>query len=358
MHLKQLNLNNFRNYAKSEFKFTKESALIVGLNATGKTNFIEAIYFLAFGKSNKTDRDENSIRFGEGIARVKGAFDSTELEVMLTNGELTGKDNFKKKYLVNGVSKKRADFMGNLYCVLFAPTDLEIVIGSPHYRREFLDEVLSQVDKEYRLAQISFEKGLRQRNALLQKVREFGARNEKEFNYWDDLLIEDGLIITKKRGELIDFMNNSKKEIFDFIIVYDKSIISKERLLQYKNAEVGAGVTLVGPHRDDFVVSMFDKKSTRDVRIFGSRGQQRLVVLQLKLLQLLYMEKTLGFRPLLLLDDIFSELDEGHINLVLESTLLRQGYGGQGQTIMTTTHKEFIPKRLSEGLNVIELDSK
>jgi DNA replication and repair protein RecF len=133
--------------------------------------------------------------------------------------------------------------------------------------------------------------------------------------------------------------------VFDCVLSYDKSIISKERLLQYKNAEVSAGVTLVGPHRDDFCVLM--NKSV-DVEMFGSRGQQRLVVLQLKLLQLSFMEQSLGVRPLFLLDDIFSELDNEHIKLVMEMV-------GLQQTILTTTHGEFIEKNLKKDASVVEL---
>lgn len=342
MYLKHLSLQNFRNYTKSNFDFTKQTTLIVGPNTSGKTNFIESIYFLAMGKSNRENSDENAIAFGKNLSRIKGKANDIELEIVLAT--LGDGDFFRKKYLVNGVAKRRVDFMGNLFCVLFAPSDLEIVIGSPHFRRDFLNDVLAQIDRDYRLAENSFEKGLRQRNALLQKAREFGKRNEKEFLYWDSLLIDAGNVITKKREELVGFINKSKKEIFDFVITYDKSIISKERLLQYKDAEVGSGVTLVGPHRDDLIIRM----NTKDVRIFGSRGQQRLVVLQLKLLQMQYMEKFLGFRPLLLLDDIFSELDEGHINLVLEQI-------GNQQTIITTTHKEFVPKRLLKDIEAIEL---
>lgn len=346
MFLKHLSLQNFRNYTKSSFNFTKQTTLIVGPNTSGKTNFIEAIYLLSMGKTNKDGNDENAIAFSSNLARIKGKTDTVDLEVVLANIE-----TFRKKYLVNGVSKKRLDFMGNLSCVLFAPSDLEIVIGSPGQRRKFLDEVLSQIDRDYRFAKESFERGLRQRNALLQKAREFGGRSEKEFAYWDSLLITSGNVITKKREEFVNFINNFRKDIFDFTVTYDKSIISRERLLQYQQAEIGSGVTLVGPHRDDLVISMFDSKKAvaRDVRIFGSRGQQRLVVLQLKLLQMEYMEKFLGERPTLLLDDIFSELDQGHIDLVLEMV------GGQ-QTIMTTTHKEFIPKKISKDLSTIDLN--
>lgn len=341
MFLKHLTLQNFRNYTKSEFNFSKETTLIIGPNTSGKTNLIEAIFLLALGKSFRTSRDIEIIRFGEEVARVSGEVEE-KLEVVIAANI--------KKYLVNGVSKRRVDFVSNFAAVLFSPLDLDIVIASPSIRRNFLDDVLQMVDRDYRISLIEYVKALRQRNALLEIAKDTGKRSEKQFEYWDNVLIQSGGVITKKRGEFIEFINSSEKNIFDCVLFYDKSIISKERLLQYKDAEVGAGVTLVGPHRDDFSVHMFDNKqqNTHDIKLFGSRGQQRLVVLQLKLLQLSFVEKILGIRPALLLDDVFSELDENHIHLVLELI-------SKQQTIITTTHKEFIPKKLLHDMTVIEL---
>lgn len=351
MILRQLSLQNFRSYTKSEFAFNTKTTLIVGPNTSGKTNLIEAISLLALGKSFRTDKDFQIILFEENVCRVKGEVgetDSTYLEVVMSL------EPQSKKYLVNKVLKRRSDFASHLPIVLFFPSDLDIVVGSPGLRRNFLDFVLEQVDREYRHALLTYSKGLRQRNALLERAKETGKRDEKNFEYWDNLLIENGDIITKKREEFIEFVNASKKDIFNLILEYDKSLISKERLLQYKDAEVGAGVTLVGPHRDDICIRMYPNKispnesESKEIRYYGSRGQQRLTILQLKLLQIEFVEKKLGQRPLLLLDDIFSELDEGHINLVLELI-------GKQQTIITTTHKEFVPKSLFEKMEVIEI---
>lgn len=364
MFLKQLFLQNFRNYSKSEFNFNKDTTLIVGPNTSGKTNLIEAIFFLSTGKSFRTDKDEQVIRFGEEIARLSAGIlpisntanttnNKIELEVIITSGKMDTRGISKKKYLVNGVSKRRIDFIGNLLVVLFSPLDLDMIVGSPSLRRNFLNNVLETVDKDYRLAILEFTKGLRQRNALLDRARETGRRDEKQFEYWDNILIKTGEVITQKREELISFFNSSQKNIFDFVLIYDKSVISKDRLLQYKSAELGAGVTLVGPHRDDFSVDMFDNntKSNHDVKFFGSRGQQRLAVLQLKFFELEFVEKKLSERPILLLDDIFSELDKEHIELVLEMI-------GKQQTIITTTHKEFIEDSFLKEASVIELGSR
>lgn len=346
MILKNIYLQNFRSYEKSEFSF-ENTTLIVGPNTSGKTNLIEAIYLLSSGKSFRTDKDVQMLKFNKEVGRVKGEIEDNELEVVITNGLVNGKSQYKK-FLVNGVAKRRVDFAANLLTVLFSPQDLDIIIDSPSLRRNFLDEVLEQVDREYRIASIAYVKALRQRNALLETTRETGIRNEKQFEYWDNLVIENGTIISSKREEFIEFANSSAKDIFDFVINYDKSLISKERLLQYKEQEVLSGVTLVGPHRDDFSVSMFNssRNTVHDVKFFGSRGQQRLAILQLKMLELLFIEEKLGQRPVLILDDIFSELDEGHINLIFEEI-------GKQQTIMTTTHKEFIPKKLLKTMKII-----
>lgn len=360
--LRSIFLQNFRSYEKQEFSF-ENTTLIVGPNTSGKSNLIESIFLLSSGKSFRTDKDIQMLRFKEDIGRVKarlqtpersdggqGKVNETELEVVITNGKVGGRSQFKK-LMVNAVSKRRFDFSGHLLCVLFSPQDLDIIVDSPNLRRNFLDDILEQTDRDYRVASISYSKSLRQRNALLERTRETNIRSEKQFEYWDNLVIENGSIITKKRQEFIDFLNSSEKEIFDFVVNYDKSEISKNRLLEYKKEEVLAGVTLVGPHRDDFSVSMFNntRNTTHDVKYFGSRGQQRLTILQLKILELLFVEKLLGKRPILLLDDIFSELDREHINLILEEI-------GKQQTIITTTHKEFIPPKLLNKMKVISFN--
>ncbi len=344
MILESVFLQNFRSYGKKEFKFSEKTTLIIGPNTAGKSNLIEAIYFLAKGGSFRIEQDEQLIKFTEDIARIKGKVSDKDLEVVIAQGGVGGKTRPFKKFLVNGVSKRKADFVGNFFAVLFAPNDLEIIIGSPSKRRDFIDNILVQADRDYRLALTFYEKGLRIRNALLHKAKETGTRPEKEFEYWDSLLIVQGQKITKKREGFIQYLNDSKKEILNFQIFYDKSTISRDRLLQYKDAEVGSGVTLVGPHRDDFILSL----KGNDVKFFGSRGQQRLAVLQLKLLELNFIEQATRNKPTLLLDDIFSELDAGHINLVLDMI-------GAQQAIMTTTHEEFIPKRLLKEVSVIEL---
>ena len=319
--------------------------MIIGRNTAGKTNLIESIYLLSTGKSFRTDRDPQMLKLNEEVGRVKGKIPDYELEVVVTNGQVGGQRAMPKRFLVNGVSKRRIDFEGILNAVLFSPQELEIIIGTPSLRRNFFDDVLEQIDREYRVALLEYSKSLRQRNALLSLAKDTGRRSDEQFEYWDSLLISNGQLITKKREELIEKINKAKKDIFDFQMIYDKSEISPSRLLQYKEAEVGAGVTLVGPHRDDFYLLI--GKTDNDIRSFGSRGQQRLAILQLKVLQMDVIEKAIDKKPILLLDDIFSELDAQHIDLVWS---LNHG----GQTIITTTHAEFKPKKMKD-IEMIEL---
>ncbi len=360
MFLSRILLQHFRSYPQADFTFNEGVTCIVGPNTAGKTNLLEAISLLAIGKGFRAEKETELIQFGQEVARVKGQLLSGEgekdkgdkekirLEVVVAQGETAGGRSYLKKYLVNDVPKRRVDFVGQLQSLLFIPADLAVIIGSPSYRRHFFDEVLEVVDREYRQALSSYERALRQRNALLELVRETGQRNQAQFSYWDDLLITNGQIITKKREAFIAFMNKEEKTLLPFRAVYDHSTISEERLLQYKGAEVGSGVTLVGPHRDDFQVLLTVRKEERDARTYGSRGQQRLVVLQLKLLQLAFM-KQMGSQPILLLDDIFSELDEAHIQLVMD---IMKGQ----QTILTTTHKEFLSTKMLRDASMIELE--
>lgn len=353
MLLRSLSLQHFRSYDKAAFTFNPGVTVILGPNTAGKSNLIEAMYLLATGKSFRAEKDLQMIALDQAIARVKGEAEENEgteaLEVVITDVQkVQATRSFSKKYLVNGVPKRRVDFAGILPALLFVPSDLDIITSSPSHRRDFLDAVLELTDRQYRAAKIAYDKALRHRNALLDLVQETGIRNEAQFAYWDDLLITNGQYVTAMREALISFINEQPKTLLPFVVTYDKSTISRERLEQYKGAEIGAGVTLVGPHRDDFFVQLETPSGLQNVRSFGSRGQQRLVVLQLKLLQLSYTEQALGERPLLLLDDIFSELDATHIKEVLQ-IINRQ------QTILTTTHQEFLASDLPEETKVIEL---
>ncbi len=335
--IQKIRLKDFRNFKDSVFEFSPNTTVIIGPNASGKTNLLESLYLLSTGKSFKASLEEEMINYNEELVRVKGLFvNKTILEVVLTKGQISiGNDKYektpRKKMLLNGISKRLVDFAGIFKVVLFAPQDLDLVIQSPSIRRKFLDNVISQVDREYRRALLSYEKGVRQRNRILQKIRDEGS-SRSQLLFWDKLLIKNGDYISEKRQNLISYINTTdplKDQVFT--LIYDKSAISEERLSQYSQEEVAAGTTLVGPHRDDFVF----RERERILSKYGSRGEQRMAVLWLKLAELAYIEKEVEVRPTLLLDDIFSELDDKHRDVVLD-------VAKKQQTIITTADPHFL----------------
>lgn len=347
MTLQSLILQNFRSYSKKTFAFSSETTLIVGPNTAGKTNILEAIMMLATGKSFRADMDREAIAWGKELSVVSGQLsagtEQEKLELYITQGEVGGAKAPIKKYLVNGVPRRMADFVGNLRAVLFWPEHLELVTDSPSLRRRYLDSVLVQVDREYRRNILSYERGLRQRNRLLDLINE-GKANRRQLLFWDQLLIKSGGYITDKRAEYIDFVNRYKMPDVRYQIEYEKSVISESRLEQYKEEEVAAKATLVGPHRDDFTIVIRDKS----LASYGSRGEQRLAVLWMKLAELAYIEKETGERPILLLDDIFSEFDEAHRKLVADLV-------GKQQTVLTSTDEASVPSALVGNAMVIKL---
>lgn len=347
MFISGVNLSRFRNFEKQSFTFSPDTTIISGPNGSGKTNILESIFLLATGKSFKAKIEEEMISYDCEIARIEGWVKGYELgsedeekkklEIVLTKGELrVGEDPVKiekvprKRLLLNGAGKRVVDFAGNLRVVLFGPWDMDLVSESPSIRRKFLDTVLSQTDREYRRAILSYEKGLRQRNRLLYRIREEGL-SRSQLLFWDKLLIKNGDYISNSREEFVNFVNQTPQlNDEDLALLYDKSAISESRLEQYASEEVAAGTTLVGPHRDDFVF----KGEGRELASYGSRGEARMGVLWLKLAELTFIKEKTEEEPVMLLDDIFSELDEGHRKIVVEVIKNRQ-------SIITTADPHF-----------------
>lgn len=352
MILSQITLQSVRSYTKRTFSFSSHTTLIVGVNTAGKTNILEAIYLMASGKSFRADADREMIRWGEELCRVRVTGEETKLEVMITSGVVNGQHAPLKKYLVNGISRRMIDFVGNLRAVLFWPEHLELVTDSPSLRRKYLDMVLVQVDREYRRNLMSYERGLRQRNRLLDLINE-GKATRSQLVFWNQLLVKAGGYLTDRRSEFIIFINAYRIPHVEYRIEYNKSVISDSRLEQYKDEEIAAKSTLVGPHRDDMVFQIKDDEF-RDVSKFASRGEQRLAILWLKLAEVDFIQKKTGERPILLLDDIFSELDKDHRKLVLDVI-------GKQQTVVTSAEQE-VAKLLesvhTSDIAVIQLPSR
>jgi DNA replication and repair protein RecF len=388
--LKTLSLKNFRNYQSAEFTFSPQTTLVVGPNAVGKTNLLEAVYFLATGKSFRAGYDRETIKNGEAFAGIKGLKGIKEggdegLEITILANE-NGENTSSKRFKVNGVKKRMSDFVGNLRAVYFGPEEILLVTGSPSRRRKYLDAVLCQVDREYARALSEYEKVLRQRNRLLLLLREQGDRgNQGELDIWDEKMLTLGSVLTKKRKEMLADFNAWLKDFGLFLLFEQRSWSNKK---EFREREIAAGMTLRGPHRDDFcfmrmgvdgvaapfygahgqaaqsaaatVPSSPRAGGGRNIAVYGSRGEQRLAVLHLKLAELEFISGRVGppassreasragERPILLLDDIFSELDENNRGRVL--SLL-----GKQQTIITSTEADVLDNTSS--INLINLIS-
>lgn len=350
MLLRKVSLLNFRNYKKKEFFLGENGCFLVGKNTSGKTNFLEAVYLLATGKSFRAGREREMIFWGEEVGRVEAEVEiggeKERLEVVIAGkkGRRGG-----KRFKINGVGKRQVDFVGKMAAVLFWPEDLEMITGRPSLRRKYINRVLVQADREYRVSLSAYEKGLRQRNKLLDKIKE-GRGKREQLYFWDRLLIKNGGIVTSKREEFVDFLNKRIDVFYDLEIFYDKSAVSEKRLKKYEREELLAGATLVGPHRDDIKVNLRSRKKKEliDLQRFGSRGEQRLAVLALKLAEVEFLAERFKERPVLLLDDIFSELDKEHRKLVLEKVFNQQ-------TVITATERLIFKREYLEEMRVIEI---
>jgi len=337
--LRKLRLTNFRSYELEIVDLSEGINVVYGPNAFGKTNLLEAIFLLSVGDSFRAKKTEEMVRFGEELGRVQGEITDEQgemmvVEVMVCGGVVMGKKVNKRKYLINGVSKKRKDMVGLLPLVLFRPEDVELISGAPDIRRKFMDKVLLQTDKAYDQSLSTYEQALRRRNKLLDAVRE-GAVTRYSLTFWDGLMIKHGTIIQDKRREFINYINElfAKSELFNKLnLVYDASPISEARLEQYKDAETALGYTLVGPHKDD----LFIREDHRDLSVYGSRGEQRMAVLACKMGEIYFLEERTRKRAVLLLDDIFSELDETHKQEVLRVMVGRQ-------VVVTTADERDVP---------------
>ncbi|MBI3385668.1 DNA replication and repair protein RecF [Candidatus Gottesmanbacteria bacterium] len=352
MNIADITVQNFRSYAKSSFVFSPNTSIIVGPNTSGKTNILEAIMMMATGKSFRADRESEVIEWGKEVARITCRVQEGEtkkLELVITAGFVQGSRAPVKKYTVNDVARRMIEFVGQLRAVLFWPEDMELVTGSPSLRRKYLDTVLVQTDREYRRSLLSYERGLRQRNRLLGSINE-GKADRRQLTFWNQLLIRTGSYLTQARMGLLDFVNRQTIGGAHYVCQYDKSVISESRLDQYKEEEVAAKATLVGPHRDDFFIKEIRKEGAMELSRYGSRGEQRLAVLWLKLAELAYIEESTGERPLLLLDDIFSELDAEHRETVIQLV-------NHQQTIITSAETEVLSmlKKAHIPLEIISL---
>ncbi len=328
--------------------------LIFGPNAAGKTSLLEAIVLLAWGRSHRTSTDGEVIRWGSDVARVEGRAGEDTIEVALVRSGSAGSGSGRKRVRVNGVARRPTALVGLLRTVLFAPEEMLLVVGSPGLRRAALDQIAGQRWPSYGPDLATYGRALQQRNSLLRAIREEQA-TRAELRYWDGPLLESGAAVVSARLRLLDELSEPLRAAHAEIAPEEAAAAGlgiryvtnapmgpdeaprdalARRLAETADKEVWNGTTLVGPHRDDIAFEL----AGRDLAGFASRGQQRTAILAFKLAELDLLTVLDGRPPLLLLDDVFSELDpDRRAHLVRRIAELPQAF------VTTTTLDDLDP---------------
>lgn len=326
MFLKTLQLTDYRNYQKVSLEFKNIVTVLIGDNAQGKSNLLESIYYLATTKSLRASDDDQIIRSGEISAHLHGqaieAFNSSDDPVELEINLTTQAGFLAKSTKINGLSRRIVDYIGNLLVVSFSPEDLNLVTDSPSLRRWHIDMTISQVDRDYKKCLTKYSAITTNKNKLLKAIRE-GQSNLDELTFWNDEQLKLGSQIQNIRRDFFDFVNTvSLPSISPGLTSefrYMPNLLTAERLTDLVQKEIWNGQTLCGPGRDDFHFFAVNELSQhRDLAIYGSRGEQRSIVFNLKLAELLYYKQHTKTTPILLLDDIFSELDDHHRQTIID----------------------------------------
>lgn len=329
MYIKEINLQNFRNYEMANIKIEKGVNIFYGDNAQGKTNILEAIFVASLGKSFRTNKDKELVKENEALTKVEIIFqkEKRENKVSLEIGE-------KKKFFINHVElKKISEVVGKINIVLFTPEDINILKNEPIKRRRFLNIMISQLRPMYIHLLSQYNKILDQRNNYLKQIK-YENKERKNLDIWDEQLIKIGLKIFEYRKEFIEKINEKIRKIHlettenkeEIELRYKNNVINEEeyrrKVKQKQEEDIQKGYTAVGIHRDDFEIYI----NKKNVAIYGSQGQQRSSIISLKLAEaeVVYDEKE--DYPVLLLDDFMSELDKkrvkGFVKRIKENQVL------------------------------------
>ena len=345
MNIRSIELKNFRNYENLEISFDEGTNILFGDNAQGKTNILEAAYMSGTTKSHKGSRDREMIRFGEEEAHLK--------TVVVRGGREYQIDMHLKKNRAKGIAidkipiKKASELFGILNIVFFSPEDLNIIKNGPAERRRFLDSELCQLDRIYLADLTNYNKILAQRNKLLKDMI-YRPSLSDTLPVWDMQLIETGKKIIRRRKQFVDELREIVSDIHyrisgrkeELFLKYEPNIddiFFEDELSRAKEKDKKLCQTSVGPHRDDLLFSIGDV----DIRKYGSQGQQRTSALSLKLSEIELVRKSISDTPVLLLDDVLSELDSSRQNYLLNNI-------SDTQTIITCTGlDEFVRNRFT-----------
>ena len=360
MIIRKLNLINFRNYKKITITLDKKINIFIGDNAQGKTNILESIYFLALTKSYRTT-DLNLINKKYENAKVKGEIKNNNIFKSLTI-ELNQE---KKKVKVNNNEiKKISEYITNLNVILMSPEDINILQGTPAERRNFLNIELSQLSKNYIKKYNEFNKILKIRNNYLKMLYKSSNTDYRYLDSVTENLIEREIDIYQERKNFIDFINNRIDKIYEnitgiknFKVIYETNVdledFSKEKIRKnlinkYKNSlkkEIENGMTIYGPHRDDLQFLI----DNDDIKIYGSQGQQKISIIALKLSEIEIFKEITDTYPILLLDDVFSELDIKNRNKLIDYI------NKDMQVIITTNDTRGINRKFLEEAKIFKV---
>ena len=322
MWINNIKLNNFRNYNNKEIKLHENINVFFGENAQGKTNIIESIFLCSIGKSFRTNKEKELIKFNE---------EKTSVEINYEKSDRTGKIKIeigdKKQVYLNGIKiKKLSELLGNINVVIFTPDDINILKGGPQNRRRFLDIMISQLRPNYMHILNLYIKTMEQRNIYLRQIKE-EHKDENLLDIWDEKLSEYAIKIYEYRKEFIkkiikkldiihkNITNNAEQIELDYITECDSKEKYLKLLKERRKLDIIKGFTTKGVHRDDFMIYI----NKKDIKIFGSQGQNRTAMLSLKLAELQVIYDEIGEYPILLLDDFMSELDKTRRKNFLEN---------------------------------------
>ena len=350
MYFKELELVNFRNYENLKIGFHEKVNIFLGENAQGKTNLLEALYIMSLGKSFRTPRDNDMIRFGTDFARIRTVSEKGGEDLSVEIGLIRNRKSLK----IDGVKKKKiSDLLEHIYIVIFSPDDLRIVKDEPEKRRRFIDRELCQLSPVYYDDLLRYRKALNQRNFLLREERPA----ESLLEIWDEEIASYGSRIIMRRGAFAERLKTISRRIHkeltegreELDLFYEPDIpfagdtAGQKReflriLEENRQRDLARRTTLRGPHRDDLGM----KIGGIDVRKYGSQGQQRTSALSLKLAELTLIEEETGEKPVLLLDDVLSELDRTRQRQLITS------FGGVQIFITATELDRGIVSRLKD----------
>lgn len=366
MYLKNLSLKDFRNFSELKVGFDPYVNIFIGANAQGKTNLLEAIYFLALTRSHRTNSDRELINFGAKNATLQGLVHKSQVEVELKL-QLTAKG--KLAWINRLQQKKLSRYVGQMNVILFSPEDLSLVKGGPAVRRRFMNLEFSQINSEYLYFSSQYQQVLRQKNNYLKQLAARKVTDQVFLDVLSEQLAGIAAEIIFRRFKYVSFLNSCAQDAHSYIsnekeklqVQYHPSVSglkvddSVDKIYQQvlasfqknKSAEIRTGLTLSGPHRDDLIFIINGKNA----REFASQGQQRTIALSLKLAEIQLVYQLTNEYPILLLDDVMSELDHKR-----QTSLLNYIYG-KTQTFITTTDLEGISWEKIKSPKVFHLKS-